>query len=230
MIERPEPRACARLTTRSDATIVISSDWGLTIYLTVPAHLVRCDARTLWLLLSDLDAIYWMLGDTEIATVSLIRLPVGSAVNKPHHSVVVVNGVWTDENFAAEIRRQSAEVVLSARSRIDLTLLRAERGCEIARRKTPARQARSPWPGYSLEPRYARVRRAAWRMTPACSTTPLAGSAPVGCVLAELPERRDDVGDRWAVFTLPLRVSRRSDGDRAARLGCVAGLRLHLAG
>lgn len=104
--------------------------------MTVPAHLVRCDARTLWLLLSDLDAIYWMLGDTEIATVSLIRLPVGSAVNKPHHSVVVVNGVWTDENFAAEIRRQSAEVVLGARSRIDLTLLRAERDREIARRKT----------------------------------------------------------------------------------------------
>ena len=41
-----------------DATVVISSDWGLTIYLTAPARGVRCDPRTLWLLLSDLDATY----------------------------------------------------------------------------------------------------------------------------------------------------------------------------
>jgi hypothetical protein len=127
-----------------DATIVISSDWGLTTFLTVPANLVRCDARTLWLLLSDLDATYWLLGDTNLAVVSLLRAPVGCHLVASDGSVAeIVDGVWTHPHFAGEMHAQARDVVLGLSPRIDLTLLRAERDREIQRRK--ATRSTSPF-------------------------------------------------------------------------------------
>src|SRR4051812_24741453 len=46
-----------------NAAVVLSGDYGGTIYLTAPMRLVRCDAETLNTLLSDLDAITWMGGN-----------------------------------------------------------------------------------------------------------------------------------------------------------------------
>jgi hypothetical protein len=120
----------------AEATLVLTGDWGLTIYLTAPARLVRCDASTLWLLLSDLDAIQWMTGDFDLATVALVRLPVGAELYAPHGPGAVLDGVWTSKGFVDEIREQASEVVLRSRSRIELALLRAERDREVARRKS----------------------------------------------------------------------------------------------
>ncbi|WP_239329294.1 hypothetical protein [Frankia sp. CiP3] len=64
----------------SGAAVVLSGNYGGTIFLTVPVRLVRCDAEALFTLVSDLDAVTWMSGDPTIATVAFKQCPVGSTV------------------------------------------------------------------------------------------------------------------------------------------------------
>jgi hypothetical protein len=56
-----------------DAAIVLSGDYGGTIFVTVPVRRLRCGLAELWTLVSDLDAVTWMSGDLTIATVSVER-------------------------------------------------------------------------------------------------------------------------------------------------------------
>ena len=63
-----------------NSAVVLSGDYGGTIFLTVPVRLLRCSVSTLWTLVSDLDAVTWMSGNLTIATVALERHAVGSGV------------------------------------------------------------------------------------------------------------------------------------------------------
>jgi hypothetical protein len=56
--------------------VVLSGDYGGTIFLTAPARLVKCSDEALATLVSDLDAITWMSGDPTIATVGFEAHPV----------------------------------------------------------------------------------------------------------------------------------------------------------
>lgn len=72
---------------------MLSGDYGGTIFLTAPAHLVRCDTKTLVTLVSDLDAVSWMSGDLTIATVAFERHPIGTGVTGGDGGGIVVDGV-----------------------------------------------------------------------------------------------------------------------------------------
>ena len=63
-----------------DGAVVLSGDYGTTVFLTAPARLVNCDMGTLVTLVSDLDAVTWMSGDPAIATVAFEHHPVGTSV------------------------------------------------------------------------------------------------------------------------------------------------------
>lgn len=119
-----------------DAAVVLSGDYGGTIFLTVPVARLRCDLPTLQTLVSDLDAVTWMSGDLTIATVALERHAVGTGVPGGDHGGIVVDGVWTHPTRLPQaIRDQAADVVLGLRPRIDLDLLREERQQSLARKK-----------------------------------------------------------------------------------------------
>jgi hypothetical protein len=117
------------------AAVVLSGDYGGTIFLTVPGKHVRCDLGALRTLVSDLDAVTWMSGDLTIATVALERHPIGTGVIGGDGGGVIVDGVWTHPSgLPQEIRSQAAAVVLGLRPRIDVDL-RRERDRELARKK-----------------------------------------------------------------------------------------------
>jgi hypothetical protein len=102
------------------AAVVLSGDYGGTIFLTVPVARLRCDLGTLQTLVSDLDAVTYMSGDLTIATVALERHTVGTGVLGGDGGGAVVDGVWTHPSvLPREIRDQAAEVVLGLRPRID---------------------------------------------------------------------------------------------------------------
>src|SRR2546429_7004517 len=63
-----------------DSAVVLSGDYGATIFLTVPVRLLRCGSATLRTLVSDLDAVTWMSGDLTIATAAIERHPVAAGV------------------------------------------------------------------------------------------------------------------------------------------------------
>jgi hypothetical protein len=130
-----------------DGVIVLSGDYGTTVFLTAPAHLVRCDAGTLVTLVSDLDAVSWMSGDPAIATVAFERHPIGTSIFGGWGGGIVADGVWTNpRRLSAEIRAQAEEVVLGRRRRTDGNLLRRERDTELARK----RESRTMEWGYRL--------------------------------------------------------------------------------
>ncbi len=86
-----------------DGVIVLSGDYGTTVLLTAPAHLVRCDTETLVTLVSDLDAVSWMSGDPAIATVAFERHPVGTSIEGGWGGGIVADGVWTNpQRLSAE--------------------------------------------------------------------------------------------------------------------------------
>lgn len=119
-----------------DSAVVLSGDYGGTIFLTAPVRLVRCPLSTLETLVSDLDAVTWMSGDLTIATIALERHPVGSGVLGGDGGGIVVQGVWTHpKRLPRRVRDQAAEVVIGKRSRIDVELLRAERERELERKR-----------------------------------------------------------------------------------------------
>jgi hypothetical protein len=118
------------------AAVVLSGDYGGTIFLTVPVARLRCDLGTLQTLVSDLDAVTNMSGDLTIATVALERHAVGTGVLGGDGGGAVVDGVWTHPSvLPREIRDQAAEVVLGLRPRIGRALLRSEREHSLARTK-----------------------------------------------------------------------------------------------
>lgn len=116
-----------------DATVVLSGDHGVIVYLTVPVRLLGCDVATLRTLVSDLDVVTWMSGDLTIATVALERHPVGAVIDG---GGTVVEGVWVHPTvLAAELRGQAVDVVLGRRARVDVTVLRRLRERELGRKK-----------------------------------------------------------------------------------------------
>jgi hypothetical protein len=120
-------------TTDPDATVVLTGDSGSTIFLTVRVRHLGCDVRTLWILVSDLDAVTWMGGDREVASVALERYSLGTRVSGGYGGGQVVDGVWTHPDFLpSDISEQAVEVALGKRARIDLDLLRRTRETEIA--------------------------------------------------------------------------------------------------
>ena len=117
-----------------DAAVVLSGDYGGTIFLTAPVWLVACTSADLTTLVSDLDAVTWMSGDLTIATVSYERHRVGSGVSGGDGGGIVIGGVWTHPRWLpAGLAAQATQVVLGERQRIDLGLLRQLRAEALAR-------------------------------------------------------------------------------------------------
>ena len=128
-----------------DAAVVLSADYGGTIFLTVPVRLCHCSFKALETLISDLDAISWFSGDPTIAMVGLERHPVGTGVTGGDGGGIVIEGVWTHpKRLPPEVASQAVEVVLGKRDRIDVDLLRNERHQKLATLK--ARRDRRPNP------------------------------------------------------------------------------------
>lgn len=118
------------------AAVVLSGDWGGTIFLTVPVRLLGCSMTTLDTLVSDLDAVTLMSGRPTVATVALERHPVGTRVIGGGGGGLVIEGVWTHPTALIEdIRSQAADVILGVRPRIDVDLLRATRQNELDRKR-----------------------------------------------------------------------------------------------
>jgi hypothetical protein len=127
-----------------DSAVVLSGDYGGTIFLTVPVRLVRCDMTALLTLVSDLDAVTWMSGDPTMATVAIERHPVGTGVTGGDGGGVVVDGVWVHPHRVPdEVRPQAVDVVLGRRERADGGLLQQLRERELSRK----RQWRTANPG-----------------------------------------------------------------------------------
>lgn len=119
-----------------DSAVVLSGDYGATIFLTVPVRLLRCGLAALRTLVSDLDAVTWMSGDLRIATVCLERHPAGTGVIGGDQGGAVVDGVWVHPTaLTPELRDQATDVVLGRRPRVDVALLRPLRERELARKK-----------------------------------------------------------------------------------------------
>ena len=119
-----------------DGAVILSGDYGSTVFLTAPARLVSCDTDTLVTLVSDLDAVTWMSGSLTIATVAFERHPVGTRVWGAGDVGHITEGVWTHPQWlSARIRAQAEDVVLGRRHRIDGALLRRERDAELGRKR-----------------------------------------------------------------------------------------------
>lgn len=119
-----------------DSAVVLSGDYGGTIFLTVPVRLLRCDLAMLRTLVSDLDAVTWMSGDLSIATVAFERHPVGTGVVGGDGGGLVTEGVWVHPTMVpSELRTQAIDVVLGRRRRADGALLRQLRQRELLRKK-----------------------------------------------------------------------------------------------
>ncbi|WP_106181292.1 hypothetical protein [Prauserella shujinwangii] len=119
-----------------NAAVVLSGDYGGTIFLTAPVRLVGCDLGALRTLVSDLDAVSWMSGDPTIATVAIERHPGGTGVLGGDGGGLVTDGVWVHpRRVPEEIHDQARDVVLGRRARIDVDVLRLLRERELARRK-----------------------------------------------------------------------------------------------
>jgi len=128
-----------------DAAVIMSGDYGGTIFLTAPARQVLCDTDSLVTLVSDLDAVTWMSGDLTIATLAFERHPIGTHVSGGDGGGFVVNGIWTHPvRLTSAIRAQAEDVVLGRRPRIEGSLLRMEREAEEERKRE--RRTRSPRP------------------------------------------------------------------------------------
>lgn len=119
-----------------DAAVVLSGDYGGTIYLTAPMRLVRCDEDTLNTLLSDLDAITWMGGDAYDASVAYERHAVPDGVWGGDGGGAVIEGVWTHPSWLDdEVAAYARQVVLGERTRLPGRLLRDRRAARIERRR-----------------------------------------------------------------------------------------------
>lgn len=128
-----------------DAAVVLSADYGGTIFLTVPVRLCKCTLEALETLISDLDAVTWFSGDPTIATVALERHPVGTGVTGGDGGGIIIEGVGTHpKRLPGEMARQAAEIIQAERDRIDAALLHKERHHQLAALK--ARRDRSPNP------------------------------------------------------------------------------------
>ncbi|MFC0006325.1 hypothetical protein [Micromonospora siamensis] len=129
-------RSLAEARRDPDSAVVLSGDYGGTIFLTVPVRLLRCDLATLRTLVSDLDAVTWMSGDLTIATVALERHPVGTGVVGGDGGGLVAEGVWVHPTMVPpELLAQAVDVVLGRRRRPDVALLRRLRQRELLRKK-----------------------------------------------------------------------------------------------
>jgi hypothetical protein len=117
-----------------DGAVVLSGEYGVAVFLTARARLVRCDAHLLVTLVSDLDAVSTLNGDPLVATVAFERHQIGTRIWGGGEGGLVADGVWTSPLWLkAPVRVQATEVVLGQRSRIDGDLLRQERDTRIAK-------------------------------------------------------------------------------------------------
>ncbi len=132
-----------------DGAVVLSGDYGGTIFVTAPARIVACSEEALITLVSDLDAITWMSGDLTIATVAFEAYAIGSGVVGGDGGEVIIDGVWVHPHqIPSEVAAQAREVVLGLRTRIDLGLLRQERERELAKKR--ARRGANPFESENL--------------------------------------------------------------------------------
>jgi hypothetical protein len=132
-----------------DGAVVLSGDYGGTIFLTAPARIVACSEEALMALVSDLDAITWMSGDLTIATVAFEAYAVGYGVVGGDGGGVIIDGVWVHPHrISSEVAAQATEVVLGPRTRIDLGLLRRERERALAKKR--ARRGANPFQSKKL--------------------------------------------------------------------------------
>ena len=171
-----------------DGAVILTGDYGGTVFLTAPARLVRCSEEALGVLVSDLDAVTWMSGDPTIATVTYECRPVGSGVSGGDGGGMVIEDVWVHpDRLPAQVGTQAKEVVQGQRQRIDAALLRRERERELARKRA-VREANPPhrrecvrWVGPSTSalrlchstaeaPSSPRVGIAAGRISPSADT------------------------------------------------------------
>ena len=95
------------------AAIVMEGDYGGSIYLTCPAHLVHCGERTLRQLLDDLDEHEWGEGDPEGAGLYYEVAPVGSGIAGGSGGGVVANTVWLHPDLEAKGLRAGVEAVIA---------------------------------------------------------------------------------------------------------------------
>lgn len=117
-----------------DGAVVLSGEYGVAVFLTASARLVRCDTELLVTLVSDLDAVSTLNGDPLVATVAFERHPIGTRIWGGGEGGVVTDGVWTSPvRLNAPVRVQAGEVVLGQRPRVDGDLLRQERAARIAK-------------------------------------------------------------------------------------------------
>lgn len=117
-----------------DGALVLSGDYGGTVFVTAPVRLVGCDVDALRTLVSDLDAVTWMSGDLTNASVALERHPVGTGVVGGMGGGVVIDDVWVHPTgVPEEIHDQVREVVSGQRARVDVVILRSLRERELAR-------------------------------------------------------------------------------------------------
>ncbi|HEV7564925.1 MAG TPA: hypothetical protein VGO31_03075 [Microbacteriaceae bacterium] len=96
-----------------DAAIVMEGDYGGSIYLTCPAHLVRCDEGTLRQLLHDLDEQDW--NDPEGVGLRYEVAPVGSGIAGGTGGGVVTDHVWFHPDLEAQGLRERAEAVITGK-------------------------------------------------------------------------------------------------------------------
>lgn len=128
-----------------DAAIIMSGDYGGTIFLTAPARKVVCATASLVTLVSDLDAVTWMSGDLTIATLAFEWHPIGTHVSGGDGGGFVVNGIWTHPvRLTSAICVQAEDVVLGRRRRIEGSLLRMEREAEEERKRERRARSRRP--------------------------------------------------------------------------------------
>jgi hypothetical protein len=101
----------------ADAAIVMEGDYGGSIYLTCPAHLVQCDEQALRQLLHDLDSHDY--NDAEGVGLYYEVAPVGSGVVGGTGGGVITQNVWLHPDLEAKGLREGVEAVLTGkRSRL----------------------------------------------------------------------------------------------------------------
>jgi hypothetical protein len=98
---------------RADAVIVMEGDYGGSVYLTCPAHLVQCNEQTLRQLLHDLDEHDWK--DAEGAGLYYEVAPVGSGVVGGSGGGLVTENVWLHPDLEAKGLREGVEAVITGK-------------------------------------------------------------------------------------------------------------------
>jgi hypothetical protein len=96
-----------------DGTVILEGDYGGQIYLTCPAHLVRCSPAVLRQLLLDIDAKCWACNEGEGAGIYFERKPQGSGVWGGMGGGAITEGLWLHKEVEGFSIRPQVEAVLA---------------------------------------------------------------------------------------------------------------------